>query len=114
MRTLSSTWSASSRVGGEDEGADGARAGRAGGGVEALEHRQHEGGRLAGAGLGAGEQVAAGEDERDGLGLDGRGLGVALVRDGAEELGREPEVIEGHGGDAPDGPTRSSRGPVRA
>ena len=46
--------------------------------VEALEHRQHEGGRLAGAGLGAGEEVAAGEDERDRLGLDGGGFGVAL------------------------------------
>ena len=50
------------------------RAGRRGAScVQALEHRQHEGGRLAGAGLGAGEQVAAGEDERDGLRLDGVG-----------------------------------------
>ena len=65
--------------------------------AEALEHRQHERGRLAGAGLGAGHEVAAVEDERDRLGLDGGGLGVALVRDGAEEFGREPESIEGHG-----------------
>ena len=69
--------------------------------VEELEDRQHEGGRLAGAGLGAGEDVATGQDERDRLGLDGGGLGVALVRDGAEELGRQPELIEGHGIDAP-------------
>ena len=62
------------------------------GGAQALEHRQHEGRRLAGAGLGAGHQVAAGEHERDGLGLDGGGLGVALVRDGAEKFGREPEL----------------------
>ena len=67
------------------------------GGPEALEHRQHEGRRLAGAGLGVGHEVPAVEDERDRLGLDGGGLGVALVRDGAEEFGREPELSEGHG-----------------
>ncbi len=65
--------------------------------VEALEDRQDERGRLAGAGLGAGEQVAAGQHEGDCLCLNGGGLGVALVRDSAEELGREPEGIEGHG-----------------
>jgi hypothetical protein len=58
---------------------------------EALEDRQHEGRGLAGAGLGAGEQVAAGENERDRLALDGRRLGVTLVGDRTEELGREPE-----------------------
>ena len=64
--------------------------------VEQLQHGQHEGGRLAGAGLGAGEHVAAGEHERDGLGLDGGGFGVALVRrhGGARA---QPKVIEGHG-----------------
>ncbi len=62
--------------------------------VEQLEHRQHEGGRLAGAGLGAGEQVATGEDERDRLALDGGGFRVALVGDGTKELGRQPETIE--------------------
>ncbi len=44
-----------------------------------LEDGQHEGRRLAGARLGAGEQVATGEDERNRFALDGRGLGVALV-----------------------------------
>ena len=77
---------------GEDEGADrrtrrrrGGRAARAGAArrrrlpagrprrVEALEDRQDERGGLAGAGLGAGEDVAAGEDERDRLALDGVG-----------------------------------------
>ena len=99
---------------GEDEGADDARAGGRARRVEALEHRQHEGGRLAGAGLGAGEHVAAGEHERDRLGLDGGGLGVALPRDGAKELGRQPEVIEGHGEMLLTGPSRTMRGPVRA
>ncbi len=54
---------------------------------EQLQHRQHEGGRLAGAGLGAGHEVAAGEDERDRLQLDGSGIGVALLRDGAQQVG---------------------------
>ena len=62
--------------------------------VEDLDDRQHEGGGLAGAGLGAGEQVAALEDERDRLALDRGGLRVALVGDGAEQLGRKPESIE--------------------
>ena len=53
-------------------------AGRSGA-VEQLEDRQDEGGGLAGAGLGSGEQVAAGEDDRDRLALDRGGLGVALV-----------------------------------
>jgi hypothetical protein len=62
--------------------------------AEALEHGQHEGRRLAGAGLGSGHEVAAGEHERDGLGLDRRGHGVALVGDRAQELGRQPEIVE--------------------
>ena len=98
---------------GEDEGADRPAAGaridvRW---AQALEQRQHEGRRLAGAGLGVGHEVTAGEDERDRLGLDGGGLGVALVRDGAEELGREPKGIEGHGENRLlTGPTRGVRG----
>jgi hypothetical protein len=62
--------------------------------VEALQHRQDERGRLARPGLGAGQQIATGKDQRNGLALDGRGLGVALLRHGAEELGRQPETIE--------------------
>jgi len=64
--------------------------------VEALEHRQHEGGRLAGPGLGAGEDVATLEDERDRLGLDGGWFGVTLLGNDANELGRQPKGIEGH------------------
>ena len=63
---------------------------------ESLEDREDERGRLAGPGLGPGEKIAAGEDEGDRLTLDGGGLGVALVRDGAEQFGRQPENIEGH------------------
>ena len=67
------------------------------GGCEALQHRQHEGRRLAGAGLGAGEQVAAGQHERNRLALDGSWFGIALRRDGAEQFGRKPERREGQG-----------------
>ena len=99
---------------GQDQRADDARAAGRTRRMEALEHRQHEGGRLAGAGLGAGEDVAAREDERDGLGLDGGGFRVALVGDGTEELGRQPELIEGHGVRLLTRPSRFLRGPVRA
>ncbi len=63
-------------------------------GVEPLDERQHEGGRLAGPGLGAGEDVTSLQHERDGLALDRRGFGVALAGDSAEQLGRQPETIE--------------------
>jgi hypothetical protein len=59
--------------------------------TEDLEQRQRETGRLAGAGLRGTEQVFAGENDGDGLRLDGGGRGVALVRDCAEQLGLEPE-----------------------
>ncbi len=63
-------------------------------GVQDPEDRQHEGRRLAGPGLGPGEHVTTGEDQRDRLALDWRGLRVALAGDGAEQLGRESEGIE--------------------
>ena len=93
----------------EDQRAD-ARAGastrRRGG--QTLQHRQREAGGLAGAGLRAGEQVAARQDDRDALRLDRRGLGVTLLRDAAQQRGREAERIEGHGLNAPAiGPARS-------
>jgi hypothetical protein len=62
--------------------------------VQALHHGQDEGGRLAGPGLGTGEQVATRENEWDGLGLDRGGVRVALAGHGTEELGRQPETIE--------------------
>ncbi len=79
-----------------DEGAHLALTGFAAG-PQPVEHGQHESGRLAGAGLGAGQQVATAEDDGDGLGLDGRRLGVALLADGAQGLGSQPKGREGQG-----------------
>ena len=62
---------------------------------EILQEREREAGGLAGAGLGGAEEVAAGEDDGDGLGLDGRGLRIALLLDGAQQLGQQPEAFEG-------------------
>jgi hypothetical protein len=61
---------------------------------EALQQRQREARGLAGAGLRGAEQVASRENDRDGLQLDGGGLGIALVRDCAEELRAKPERFE--------------------
>jgi hypothetical protein len=61
---------------------------------EELQHRQGEPRRLAGARLRGGEKIAPRENDRDGLRLDGGGLGVALLGDGAEQLGRKPEILE--------------------
>ena len=86
VRTLSSTWQCELTGGGEHEHADRAPAvvGLAVALVEVLEDGQHECGRLAGARLGAREQVATGKDVGDGFALHGRGLGVALLRNSAE------------------------------
>jgi hypothetical protein len=61
---------------------------------EPLQQRQREAGGLAGAGLCRAEKIAAGEDDGDGLRLDGGGLGVALLGDRLEQLGREAEIFE--------------------
>ena len=60
-----------------------------------VEDGQGEGRRLAGAGLGGGEDVAALEDERDGRGLDRGGGGVALLGDGLQQIGRQAERVKG-------------------
>jgi hypothetical protein len=61
---------------------------------EALQQRKREAGRLAGAGLGGAEEVASGEDDGNGLRLDGGGFGVALLRDRAKQLGDQPEAFK--------------------
>ena len=50
-----------------------------------LDHRQGEGGRLAGAGAGHAEHVLAVEQHGDGFALDGGGLFVAECGDGGDE-----------------------------
>ena len=65
---------------------------------ELVQDRQEEGGRLAGAGLGGGDEVAAGEDGGDGLGLDGRRLGVAHLAGGLHQGGMQAEGLERHSG----------------
>ncbi len=52
---------------------------------KSLQHRQHEAGSLAGAGLRAGEQVAAREHRGDRLHLDRGGLLIALFLDRAQQ-----------------------------
>ena len=73
-------------------GRDDQRLGRAAGQAEELvQDRQQEGGGLAGAGLGGGDEVAAGEDGGDGLGLNRRRLGVAHVAEWpARAAGADP------------------------
>jgi hypothetical protein len=78
----------------EDERARHARPGPAG--LEQRQHGQHEGGRLAGSGLRDAENVLAGEDVRDGLGLDRRRLGIAGRRDRLKDFVAETEFGEGH------------------
>ena len=68
------------QLAGRAEHQDAAAAARRGPGIggQALQDRQGEGRGLAGAGLGDAQHVAPGEDAGDGLGLDGRGLAIAL------------------------------------
>jgi hypothetical protein len=56
-----------------------------------LQDGQHKARGFPGAGLRGAEQVAACEDYRDGLRLDGGGNGVTLLGDSAEQLGRQAE-----------------------
>src|SRR2546422_807335 len=68
----------------------GARTGRA----EALDDRNREGGRLAGARLGASDEVLAFERDADGAGLDRGRAGVAGARDGVEHGRAEVQLVE--------------------
>ena len=76
----------------EDQAARHARPGPAGG--EALDHRQHEGSGLAGAGLGNAGHVAAHQDVRNGFALDGGGSRIAGFKNGFEDVFGEAEVRE--------------------
>ncbi len=60
-------------------------AGGAGGGAEAMENGRGEGGGFSGAGLGAAENVFAGEDVGDRLRLDRGGDGVILRSESLED-----------------------------
>ena len=80
----------------EDQAARHARAAAALG--QDVDHRQHEAGGLAGAGLGDADQVAHHQYGRDRRGLDRRGFGIAGVPDRAEQFVGEAEVGEVHAG----------------
>ena len=85
--------------GGEHQGADavaaelvlGAAAHR-----ELVQHRQREGGGLAGAGLGAAEEVVSGEHGGNRLGLDRGGNFVALLAHGFENGGCQVQFVKSH------------------
>jgi len=74
--------------------------------VEDLEERQREAGGLAGAGLGSAQKVFAGEYDGDGLRLDRRRCGVALLGNSLEQFGLEPEGVKRANGKSPDRPVR--------
>ena len=65
---------------------------------ELMEDRQQEGGGLAGAGLGRGDEVAAGQHGGNGLGLDRRRLGVAHVAHRLNQGGMKAQIAERHDG----------------
>ena len=65
-------------------------------GTQALQQRQAERGGLAGAGLRAGQQVVAGQGQRNGLGLDRGGGGVTLFCERTQQEGRKPEGFKRH------------------
>jgi hypothetical protein len=79
-------------TGGDEHEGDDAAAGRQLAGV--LHGGDAEGGRLAGARAGLGQKVAAGEEVRDGLGLDGAGRLVPHRGDGVEGSRAELEFTE--------------------
>ena len=90
----SATWVASSRVGTRTSARGRAAVGAA---AQALEQREREGGRLAGAGGGLAEQVAALQQRRDRLALDRRGLFVAERGQRGDQLVGEGQVREADG-----------------
>ncbi len=65
-------------------------------GRQALQHRQRKTGGLAGAGLGRGQHVLAGQNDRDGLLLNGRRGVIAVRRHGTTQLGAQAESRKRH------------------
>jgi hypothetical protein len=57
-------------------------------GRQDLQQGQREAGGLTGAGLRGAQKIASREYDRDGLNLNGGGLGIALLCDSAQQLGR--------------------------
>ena len=68
--------------------------------LKAGQHRQHERGGLAGAGLGNAQHVAALQYEGDGLGLNGRWYRVARLGYRTKNRFAEAEIVKGHAGGA--------------
>src|SRR5687767_7256902 len=81
--------------------------------MEPVEDGQRERGRLAGAGLGAADQITSGKNVRNGLCLDRRWDLVAFDFEGAQDGSRQHQISELHSvtlsGDVPrepkNGPT---------
>jgi hypothetical protein len=63
---------------------------------ELVQHRQREGGRLAGAGLGAAEQVVALEHGGNGLRLDGGGGVVTVLVHSLQDGGSQLQFVKIH------------------
>ena len=63
--------------------------------LQVIHGRQQESGRLAGAGLGGGKQVATLEHHGDGAGLHGRGRRIAQVLDSTKHLVRKAQLVKG-------------------
>ena len=84
--------------GGEDERTDGPLALRDGGrcGAQLVQQGQGEASGFAGAGLGASQQIAASDDGRNGLLLNGSGGGVAGFGDGFQQRLNEPQAFKRH------------------
>jgi hypothetical protein len=62
--------------------------------AEELQHGQRKASRLAGARLGAGEDVVTFKNMRDSLALDGRWCFIALFFDSTQQIGPEAEVFK--------------------
>src|SRR5262249_53487171 len=69
---------------------------------DAFDHRQPEGGRLAGTRLSTRQQIDSRQDSGNRTGLDGRGLLVAKTRQRQTERGRQTQFRERHGNDPSD------------